>query len=164
MAFRWRKKLVRETEFAPYCMFSSNVAAFSMHKNKTLATLLAFLAGGLGMHRLYLGGAKDKGLWLHLASLPVCVAVALAAPHADPFYKLLPLILSLLVGFLEALVLGLTPDEKWDAQRNPHSGRKTESNWPLALLLVATLMLGAGSLIATISRLFDLLYTGGAYG
>lgn len=135
-----------------------------MHKNKTLATLLAFLTGGLGLHRVYLRGVKDTGLWLHLAALPACVAVALAAPQADPFYKLLPLIVSILAGFLEALVLGLTSDEKWDARHNPGSGRQSASNWPLAVLLVATLMLGAGSLIATLSRLFDLLYTGGAYG
>jgi hypothetical protein len=32
------------------------------------------------------------------------------------------------------------------------------------VVLVATLMLGAGVLIATMARLFDLLYTGGAYG
>ena len=135
-----------------------------MHKNKTLATLLAFLSGGFGLHRLYLRGAKDTGLWLHLAALPACLIVALAARGADPFFKLLPLFISILAGFLEALVLGLTSDEKWDAIHNPGSGRQSASNWPLALLLVATLMIGAGSLIATISRLFDLLYTGGAYG
>ncbi len=134
------------------------------HKNKTLATLLAFSLGGLGLHRAYLRGASDTGLWLHLASLPAAAIVALAAPGADPFFKLLPLILSMLAGFLEALVLGLTSDEKWDAAHNAGSGRQSASNWPLALLLVLTLMLGAGSLIATLSRLFDLLYTGGAYG
>jgi hypothetical protein len=32
------------------------------------------------------------------------------------------------------------------------------------LLVVVTMLVGTTSLIATISRLFDLLYTGGAYG
>jgi hypothetical protein len=32
------------------------------------------------------------------------------------------------------------------------------------LLLVATLMVGATTLIGTIARLFDLLYTGGSFG
>lgn len=136
----------------------------SPHKNKTLATLLAFIAGGLGLHRLYLRGGRDTWLWLHLASLPLAAAVALAAPGADWFYKILPLTVSALAGFLEALVLGLMSDDKWDGLYNAASGRRSASNWPLALLLVATLMLGAGTLIATISRLFDLLYTGGAYG
>ena len=40
----------------------------------------------------------------------------------------------------------------------------SESRWPLAVIIVATVMVGAGMLIATIARLFDLLYTGGAYG
>lgn len=134
------------------------------HKNKTLATLLAFVLGGLGAHRAYLRGTRDTWLWLHLASLPAAATIALLAPGANGFYQLLPLIVSMLAGFLEALVLGLMSDEKWDGLYNAGSGRQSASNWPLALLLVATLMVGAGGLIATISRLFDLLYTGGAYG
>lgn len=134
------------------------------HKNKTVATLLASVLGGLGGHRLYLRGARDRWLWVHLASVPAAAVVAAAAPGADWFYKILPLVISVLVGFLEALVLGLMPDEKWDALYNAQSGRQSASHWPLALLLVLTLMVGAGMLIATISRLFDLLYTGGAYG
>ena len=136
----------------------------TVHKNKTVATLLAFALGGLGAHRLYLRGARDRWIWAHLASLPAAAVIAVTAPGADWFYKILPLVISALVGFLEALVLGLMPDEQWDARYNAGSGRQSASNWPLALLLVLTLMVGAGVLIATISRLFDLLYTGGAYG
>jgi hypothetical protein len=134
------------------------------HKNKTLATLLAFALGGVGAHRYYLRGAKDTWGWLHAASVPAVGLVMAAAPQANIYFQLLPLILSILAGFLEALVLGLMADDKWDAAFNAGSGRQSESRWPLALLLVATLMVGASGLIATISRLFDLLYTGGAYG
>jgi hypothetical protein len=77
---------------------------------------------------------------------------------------MLPLLIAALAGCLQALVLGLTPDAQWDAARNPGSSRRSASGWPLALLLVLTLMTGAGVLIATIARGFDLLYTGGAYG
>jgi hypothetical protein len=134
------------------------------HKNKTLATVAAFLLGGVGLHRLYLRGARDPWLWAHLASLPAAALVAALAPQEDGFYKLLPVTLSLLVGMLEALVLGLMSDEKWDARFNPGSGRQSDTQWPVAVVLVASMMIGAGGLIATISRLFDLLYTGGAYG
>ncbi|WP_432382433.1 NINE protein [Duganella sp. P38] len=134
------------------------------HKNKTFATLLALLFGGIGMQRLYLRGWRDPWLWLHLASLPTAWLVAQLAPQADGFYKLLPVMLSGLAGMLQALILGLTPDEKWDARYNPASGRRSDTRWPVAVLLVASMMIGAGGLIATISRLFDLLYTGGAYG
>jgi TM2 domain-containing membrane protein YozV len=134
------------------------------HKNKTFASLLACLLGTLGIHRLYLGGMRDRWAWLHLSSVPLALLIATTAPGADWFYKILPLTLSALAGFLESLVLGLMSDEKWDARYNAASSRQSASNWPLALLLVATLMLGAGTLIATMARLFDLLYTGGAYG
>ena len=141
-----------------------HTTAPTRHKNKTLATLLAFLFGGLGLQRLYLRGPRDPWLWAHLASLPLAWIIAKGAPDADGFYKVLPIMISGLVGFLEALVLGLMADEKWDARFNPASSKQSASRWPLAIILVASMMLGAAGLIATISRLFDLLYTGGAYG
>lgn len=134
------------------------------HKNKTLASFLAVVLGGFGAHRFYLRGPLDRLGLLHLCALPITGMVVGIAHDADPYYKLLPLIVSYLVGFLEALIIGLTPDEKWDAAHNPGSGRSTRSNWVLALLLVATMLVGSTVLIATIARLFDLLYTGGAYG
>ena len=86
------------------------------------------------------------------------------AADADWFYKALPIVVSAVVAFLEALIIGLTPDEKFDAAFNAESGRKSNSSWVLAVLLVATMMIGTTTLIATMARLFDLLYTGGAYG
>lgn len=135
-----------------------------LHKNKTFATLLAAVTGGLGLHRFYLRGLADKWGWLHAASLPGVAAVFALWPKADPYFLLLPLILSILAGLLEALVLGLMSDEKWDAAFNAGSGKQSNSKWPLAVILVATLMFGAFGLIGAIARLFDLLYTGGVYG
>ena len=134
------------------------------HKNKTFACLLAVILGGLGAHRFYLRGAGDKLGLIHLSALPMAALVAGLAPQADWFFKLLPLLVSCVAGFVEALVIGVTPDEKWDAAMNAGSGQQSESKWYLALLLVATMMLGTTVLIATMSRLVDLLYTGGAYG
>ena len=112
------------------------------HKNKTLATLLAALLGGLGAHRFYLYGKKDVSAWVHLFFFPF----------------------SIYAGFIEALMIGLMPDDKWDATHNPHSSRQSESGWPLIVLLVLTAGFGATAIIATLARTFDLLYTGGAYG
>ena len=134
------------------------------HKNKTLATLLAVVLGGLGAHRFYLRGSVDKLGLIHLTALPVSGLVAGLAPEADWFFKILPLLLSYVVGFVEALVIGVTADEKWDAAFNARSGKKSNSKWYLALLLVATMLLGTTTLIATMARLVDLLSTGGAYG
>lgn len=134
------------------------------HKNKTVATLLAAVLGGAGIHRFYLRGLADRWGWLHAAALPACGIAMAAAPGANPYFWYLPLTLSMLAAFLEALVLGLMPDEKWDAAYNPASGRQSASRWPLAIVLVATVMVGAGVLIAALARMSDLLYTGGAYG
>lgn len=112
------------------------------HKNKTLATFLSAVFGGLGIHRFYLYGKKDVWAWVHVLLFPF----------------------SVFAGFLEALIIGLTPDEKWDALHNRDSGRQSSSGWPLALLLVLTFAGGATALIAAIARAFDLLFTGGAYG
>jgi hypothetical protein len=132
--------------------------------NKTLATLLALVLGGLGVHRFYLEGSTDRLGLLHVCSIPVAGLVYGLGHAPNPFWVLLPLLVSYIAGFIEALVIGLTPDDKWDAAYNAQAGRRSHSNWLLALLLVATLMIGATALIATIARLFDLLYTGGSFG
>jgi hypothetical protein len=134
------------------------------HKNKTLATALAFLLGGLGVHRFYLRGGVDRLGLLHVCSLPAAGLVYGLGHAPNPFWTLLPLLISWIVGFIEALVIGTTPDEKWDAKFNPSSGHTSNSNWLLAVLLVLTMLVGATVVIGTLSRLFDLLYTGGAYG
>ncbi|HEX8610749.1 MAG TPA: NINE protein [Telluria sp.] len=134
------------------------------HKNKTFASFLALILGALGAHRFYLRGSFDKLGLLHLASLPVAGLVYGLAPEADWFFKILPLVVSGIAGFIEALVIGLSPDEKFDAAFNPGSGRQSNSTWPLAVLLVCTMLVAATMGIATLARLFDLIYTGGAYG
>jgi TM2 domain-containing membrane protein YozV len=133
------------------------------HKNKTVATLLALLLGGFGIHRFYLKPGADRIGLLHLCCLPV-TGILYGAVKPHPFYIVLPLLVSFIVGFVEALVIGLTPDEKWDAQYNAHSGQQTHSNWVLVLLLVITMLVATTVLIGTIARLSDVVYTGGAYG
>jgi hypothetical protein len=138
--------------------------AATIHKNKTAAAFLALVLGWAGAHRVLLRGSRDKLALLHFASVPASALVLFLAPHANVFYQLLPMILSYLAGLLEGLVIGLMPDEKFDARYNAGSGRQSDSNWPLALILVGMMLVSTTMLIATISRLFDLLYTGGAYG
>ena len=77
------------------------------HKNKAFTSLLAFLLGTVGAHRFYLHGARDRWGWLHLAALPAAMLLHQLFPEADWFYQILPLTVSALAGFLEALVLGL---------------------------------------------------------
>ncbi|HEY0491034.1 MAG TPA: TM2 domain-containing protein [Telluria sp.] len=134
------------------------------HKSKTLATFLALILGGFGVHRFYLRGPLDKLGLMHLCSVPIAGMVVGLAPEADGFFKLLPITISYIVGFIEALVIGVMADEKFDAKYNPGSGQASSSRWILAVLLVTTMVVGSTTLIGTIARVFDLLYTGGAYG
>lgn len=136
----------------------------TQHKNKSLATFLALVAGALGVHRFYLRGPLDRLGLLHLCAIPLMGMVYGAGHAPNLFWVLLPLLVSAIAGFLEALVIGVTPDEKWDARHNGASGRSSDTGWIIALLLVTTMLVGMTVLIGTISRLFDLLYTGGAYG
>jgi hypothetical protein len=136
----------------------------SKRKNKTVAALLALLLGGLGAHRFYLKGATDRLGLAHVCSVPVAGLVYGLGRGPDPFWVLLPLLVSYCIGFIEALVIGITPDEKWDARYNAGSGTQSHSGWMVVVLLVATMLVGATVVIATIARAFDLLYTGGAYG
>jgi TM2 domain-containing membrane protein YozV len=135
-----------------------------LHKNKAFTTFLAATLGFAGIHRLYLNGWRNRWLWLHAASLPAAALLYLLAPQLNWFYQLMPILLSGIVAVIEAFTIGLMPDEKFDAKNNAGSGKVTSSGGWLALTLVATLGAGAILLIGTISRLFDLLYTGGAYG
>jgi TM2 domain-containing membrane protein YozV len=136
----------------------------SRHRNKTLATFLSSLFGSIGLHRFYLHGVKDGWGWLHFLALPLSALAITYFKNSPALLTFSPLVVSGLVAFIEALVIGLTPDDKWDAQYNPDSGSQTQSGWPLALLLVLTVGGGAMALIATIARFFDLFFTGGAYG
>ncbi len=133
------------------------------HKNKTLATLLALTLGTIGAHRFYLYGKRDIHAWIHASSL--AVAILLRVEYTTQiFLQISPLLLSALAGFMAALINGLASDEQWDKAHNTASGTTSNSGWQLALLLVLTTIVGSTTLIATIARLFDLLFTGGAYG
>jgi TM2 domain-containing membrane protein YozV len=134
------------------------------HKNKTLATLLALLFGSIGMHRFYLYGRRDLWGWVHLATLPLSALLMLGNPDAATIFSAGPFVVSVLASFLGTLLIGLTPDEKWDACHNLHSGRHSDTGWPVPLMLVLALACGATALIAAIARAFDILLTGGSYG
>ena len=134
------------------------------HKNKTFATFLAAFFGGLGLHRFYLYGRRDFAGWIHFATAPMSALWALAHPQQPMLLLAAPLVLSMLVAVIEALVIGLEPDAKWDEKHNAGSGRQSDSGWPLGLVLVLTFGAGAMGAIAVIARTFDLLFTGGSYG
>ncbi len=134
------------------------------HKNKTLTTFLATVFGSIGLHRFYLHGGRDRFGWLHILAIPLSLALMAARPDTPKLFTGLPFVLSALIACLEALVIGLTPDDKWDVRHNAGSGKASQSHWILAVILVLTVGLGAMGVIALLARSFDLLFTGGAFG
>jgi hypothetical protein len=125
------------------------------YRSKMLATWLACLTGVLGGHRFYLHGARDLWAWLH--PLPTLAGLygihrVLSLGQDDHWSWLLLPLLGLMVAqaCLFAIVYGLTPDAKWDAERNPGQAPR-QTRWLPVLGVIAALMIGATALMATIA-------------
>lgn len=121
-------------------------------RHKALAALLAAIGGALGAHRLYLG---QKLWWLPLAvsltMLPLLIGVR-NWYHSPAFFVLM---VPVIAGFIEALVIALTPDERFDARFNAHVERRNRSGWDAVLVAIAALLVGATILMTTIALLFQ---------
>lgn len=126
--------------------------------------MLALVFGGAGLHRFYLHGMKDRWGWLHASSLPASALIFALHPEWPLLAYASPAIISLLVASIATFLIGLTPDETWDEKYNADSEQKTDSQWPIPLMMVLNLFYGATLLLTVIARTFDLMLTGGAYG
>jgi len=128
-------------------------------KSKLLTVALAFLFGSLGAHRFYLGGLRDRFGWAHLlATLAGAIGVAsLLTDAGNPALNWAFAVMggaSVTSAFLAAIVYGLRPDEKWDARFNPH-GKPTRSGWPVVILVILSLLIGTGLLMAGLAISFQ---------
>ena len=134
------------------------------YRSKTFAAWLALLLGSLGVHRLYLHGARDRLAWCH--PLPTLLGAAgvlrfRSLGQDDHLsWLLIPLIgLMLSMGALTAIVYALMPDEKWDARHNPgqvgaigESGASGHAaGWGAVFAAIAGLLLGGTVLMGTIA-------------
>jgi hypothetical protein len=121
-------------------------------RHKALAALLAFLLGGLGLHRLYLG---LRWWWLPAAVTMPMLALMVGVRNwyqTPPFFvAMVPVV----AGFIHALVLALMPDDRFDARFNPGAARRNGSGWDAVLVAIVTLMVGATVLMTTLALLFQ---------
>jgi TM2 domain-containing membrane protein YozV len=125
------------------------------YKSKTLATWIALLAGGLGVHRFYLHGLRDRWGWLFV---PPTLIGLYGVQRMREFgaddqlaWVLIPLLgLALVVAMGTAIAYGLMPDERWNARYNP-AGPAHQMNWGTVLGVAIALIVGAGILMATIA-------------
>jgi hypothetical protein len=125
------------------------------YRSKTLATWIAMLGGVFGLHRFYLHGFRDLLGWLH--PIPTLTGAyglqrALELGQDDRLsWALIPLLgLMVAQAMLHAILYGLTPDERWDSRYNP-GGPTHPTRWGPVLAVIAALLIGAASLMATIA-------------
>lgn len=131
------------------------VPVMSRFRHKALAALLAAVTGALGLNRVYLG----QGLWwlplgITVGALPLLIGVRNWYQTPAFFVAMLPVV----AGFLQALVLALMPDEKFDARFNRGSERRNRSGWDAVLVAIASLAVGTIVLMSTLSLLFQTYY------
>lgn len=135
----------------------------SAYRSKTLATWLALLGGAVGAHRFYLHGLADIRAWLHLPPTALGLwgvqRVQQLGQDDRLSWLLLPLLgLMISLAALAAIVYGLTPDEAWNAKRNPGLAPRATA-WGPVLGVIAALIIGATALMATVAfsgqRFFD---------
>lgn len=129
-------------------------------KSKTLATWAALLGGPVGLHRFYLHGLGDPWGWLH--AVPTLVGawgirrVAEYGQDDQLSWLLIPLLGFMIAGtMLQAILYGLTPDDKWHARHNPQLAATPDmaprSGWAAVIGVALSLMLGATVLMSTIA-------------
>jgi TM2 domain-containing membrane protein YozV len=124
-------------------------------KNKTIATWLALLLGGLGAHRFYLHGWRDPWGWLFplptLVGLGGVIRMRNLGQDDHVAWLLIPLFgLMLTIALLSAIVIGLTPDEKWSARFRP--GEPVQRNgWLVVIAMVIALLVGGAALMGSMA-------------
>jgi hypothetical protein len=125
------------------------------YRSKTLAAWLALAAGPLGVHRFYLHGWGDLWAWLHPWPTLLGAAGVLrmrALGQDDQLAWLLIPVLGLMVAqaMLAAILIGLTPDERWQARFNPGTAQRA-SGWGAVIAVIAALIIGGIALMGTLA-------------
>ncbi|RQH09704.1 NINE protein [Paraburkholderia dinghuensis] len=129
-------------------------------RSKTLTAALAFFLGSLGAHRFYLYGPRDVWGWVHvigtLVGIPGVMLLVATERASIPGWVLAVIgAVSVLVAFLAAIVYGLRPDAKWDAQFNAQAGRQSRSGWAVIFVVIFSLLIGAFLLMTGLALAFQ---------
>ena len=129
-------------------------------RSKTITALLAFLLGSVGAHRFYLYGWRDGFGWAHLIGtalgIPgVLLLIASERASALGWALVMPGAASVLAAFLGAIVYGLRPDQKWDAQFNAGQSSRSQSGWGVIFVVIFSLLIGAFLLMSGLAVTFQ---------
>jgi hypothetical protein len=141
--------------------------------SKSLATWIAVIGGSVGLHHFYLHGLRSRWGWLY--PIPTIVGIVGAVRMRNLgvddrlSWALVPWLgLTISVGMLCAIVIGLTTDAKWarlyagDPSRPVVQATREEDDespppgmvhtgWAPVLGVILALMIGGGVLMGTIA-------------
>jgi hypothetical protein len=125
------------------------------YRSKTLAAWLALAAGPFGAHRFYLHGWGDLWGWLHpwptlLGAVGVLRMRSLGQDDHVAWLLIPALGLMIAQAMLAAILIGLTPDERWQARFNPNSPARA-SGWAAVIAVIAALVVGGIALMGTLA-------------
>jgi hypothetical protein len=123
-------------------------------RSKTVATWLAVAGGAMGLHRFYLHGLRDRWAWLHpwptLVGIVGVLRMDTLGQDDHLAWVLIPFFgIMVAVGMVSAIVIGLTPDEKWNARFSPDQPGTTA--WAPILGVIAALLIGGAALMGSIA-------------
>ncbi len=134
---------------------TAETATPHVSRSKTLAAWLAFAGGTLGLHRFYLHGLRDAWGWALV--LPTLLGLwgvdRMNTLGQDDHlaWLLIPFLgFTISAAMLSAIVIALTPDEKWDVRFNP-AGPPSSTGWGAVLAAIAALLIGGAALMGTIA-------------
>jgi TM2 domain-containing membrane protein YozV len=138
----------------------SNSPSTGRFRSKTLTAALALFFGSIGAHRFYLYGLRDKFGWAHIVGILLGAggyALLAATDRASilGWFLAVPGAASLLAAFLSAIVYGLRPDDKWDAQFNEGTGQHSQSGWTVIFVVIFALFIGAVLLMSGLALTFQ---------
>ncbi|MEI7568431.1 MAG: hypothetical protein WCJ34_03215 [Alcaligenaceae bacterium] len=125
-------------------------------RNKTTVGLLAALLGCIGAHWWYLG---RRHAWLVSA---IGVVLMTASAFAEIWYEnpaFFLLFILILDGFIEAIVLCLISDSRFDGFYNPGLVRQRPSGWGAVLIAIFTLLIGTVALMFGIAMIVIYVWT-----
>lgn len=126
------------------------------HRSKVVAAWLACLLGFLGVHAWYMGRAW-AWLWTSFTVLMLILAQLYPVWWDSPPFLLL--IVPIAAGFIEALVLALKPDEKFDQKYNVGSGQTTRTGWGPVLAAIMATFVGGTVLMFGLALIVMHVYT-----
>lgn len=125
-------------------------------KSKVLAGLLSFYGGWFGAHWYYLGRPRP---WLLTVLAVVMFAIAFQSDVWWDSPAIFVVFIPAVAGFIEAIVLCLRSDEKFDARYNPGYKRVGHTGWGPILVAISGLLLGTVMMLFGIAHVVLHIWT-----